>query len=78
MARKEESSEVRFSVAAYFAELDEHATPFLTALGQVVVAVAALESNLRLELAPFYLQLRRESWQAGAKLSASRWRNSRP
>jgi hypothetical protein len=51
MAQKEESGEDRPSVAAYFVELDEHATPFLTALGQVVVAVAALEGNLRLELA---------------------------
>jgi TDG/mug DNA glycosylase family protein len=51
MARKEESGETRPSVAAYFAEFDEHATPFLTALGQVIVAVAALEGNLRLELA---------------------------
>lgn len=40
MAQKEESGEERPSVA-YFAELDGHATPFLTALGEVVVAVAA-------------------------------------
>lgn len=51
MTRGEESGETRPSVAAYFAELDESATPFLTALGQVVVAVAALEGSLRLELA---------------------------
>lgn len=51
MAQREESGEARPSVAAYFAELDEPATPFSTALGQVIVAAAALEGNLRLELA---------------------------
>jgi len=51
MAARDESGEARPSVAAYFADLDKHATPFLTALGQVVVAAAALENNLQLELA---------------------------
>lgn len=51
MAQREESGEARPSVTAYFAELEEPAIPFLTALGQVVVAAAALEGNLRLELA---------------------------
>jgi TDG/mug DNA glycosylase family protein len=51
MAQSEESGDARPSVAAYFADLDEAAVPFLAALGQVVVAAAALEGNLRLELA---------------------------
>lgn len=51
MVQMEESGETRPSIAAYFAELDEPAIPFLTALGQVIVAAAALEGNLRLELA---------------------------
>lgn len=50
MAQREEPGEARPSVAAYFAELDEAAIPFFTALGQVIVAAAALEGNLRLEL----------------------------
>jgi double-stranded uracil-DNA glycosylase len=51
VAHSEKASEPRPSVAAYFAELEEQAIPFLAGLGQVVVAAAALESNLRLELA---------------------------
>src|SRR5215469_1310302 len=51
MGQSKESGDARPSVAAYFADLDEAAVPFLTALGQVVVAAAALEGNLRLELA---------------------------
>lgn len=51
MAQGKESDDARPSVAAYFAEPDEPAIPLLTALGQVIVAVAALEGNLRLELA---------------------------
>jgi|GEM_PF-181191 len=55
MAQSEESSDARPSVAAYFADLDDAAIPFFTALGQVVVAAAALEGNLRLELAQLLL-----------------------
>lgn len=55
MAQSEESGDARPSVAAYFADLDEAAVPFFTALGQVVVAAAALEGNLRLELARLLL-----------------------
>lgn len=51
MAQGKESDDTRPSVAAYLTELDEPAIPLLTALGQVIVAVAALEGNLRLELA---------------------------
>lgn len=51
MGHSEESGESRPSVAAYFAEPDETAVPFLAALGHVVLAAAALEGNLRLELA---------------------------
>lgn len=55
MAQREDNDQARPSVAAYFADLDEAATSLFTALGQVVVAVAALESNLRLELARLLL-----------------------
>jgi len=55
MAQGEKSSDARPSVAAYFADLDEAAVPFFTALGQVVVAAAALERNLQLELARLLL-----------------------
>jgi double-stranded uracil-DNA glycosylase len=51
MAQGKGSDDARPSVAAYFAELDEPAILLLTALGQVIVAAAALEGNLRLELA---------------------------
>jgi TDG/mug DNA glycosylase family protein len=51
MMQGEDFRESRPSVAAYFADLDQAAIPFLTALGQVVIAAAALEGNLRLELA---------------------------
>jgi TDG/mug DNA glycosylase family protein len=50
MAHGEESGEARPLIAAYFADPDEAATLFLTALGQAIVAAAALEGNLRLEL----------------------------
>lgn len=49
-----ESGEQRpsvFAYFAYFADLDEQAVPFLAALGRAVVGVAALEANLRMELA---------------------------
>jgi TDG/mug DNA glycosylase family protein len=58
VAEEGASSEARPSVVAYFADLDEGAKPFLIALGHVVLAVAALEGNLRLELARLLLSER--------------------
>ena len=55
MAEGDRSDEARPSVAAYFAELDEHSNPFLTALGHVVVAAAGLEGSLRLELVRLHI-----------------------
>lgn len=51
MTESEDPGDARPSVAAYFADLDAAAIPLFTVLGQVVVAAAALESNLQLELA---------------------------
>lgn len=58
MTGSEDSSDARPSVAAYFADLDEDAIPLFTALGQVVVGAAALEVNLRLELAQLLVAAR--------------------
>jgi double-stranded uracil-DNA glycosylase len=55
MAERDEASEGRPSVAAYFVDLDECANPFLIELGHVVLAAAGLEYSLRLELARLLL-----------------------
>ncbi|HTR74175.1 MAG TPA: mismatch-specific DNA-glycosylase [Solirubrobacterales bacterium] len=51
MPEKDASEGERPTVFAYFADLDEQAVPLLAALGRAVMGVAALEANLRLELA---------------------------
>lgn len=74
----DDSGNDRPSVAAYFADLDDGATPFLFALGQAVLAAAVLESNLRLDWRAFCMELGLVTRWPAVKRSANRWPNSRP
>jgi double-stranded uracil-DNA glycosylase len=58
MVAEDESGEVRPSAAAYLAETDEHGNRFLVMLGRTVLGAAALEFNLRLELARLLIAAR--------------------